>query len=325
MVNHFRQHMKRPLVGIGHSMGGNNLVNLSLMHPRLFTTLVLIDPVIQRTPGAGNFSPAQASVKRRDFWPSRQAAAEKLKSSKFYQAWDPRVLDKWIQYGLRDLPTYIHPQAPATSTPTPALNADPSSATVFPADKPVTLTTTKHQEVLTFIRLNHPTPDNPNPGTEPNYLTHPDADPAHGPISPFYNPYLTSTFLQLPHLRPSVFYIFGDPAAGAYMSEPLLIADRIANTGVGVGGSGGAKKGRVCSVSFAGIGHLIPMEVTGRTADAAVEWLGPEIERWRVMEDAERRAWAAVPRGEKGLMSEEYIRVMTGDWHRDGVVKNAKL
>lgn len=28
MINAFRQHMKRPLVGVGHSMGGNNLINL---------------------------------------------------------------------------------------------------------------------------------------------------------------------------------------------------------------------------------------------------------------------------------------------------------
>ena len=48
MVNHFRHSMPRPIVGIGHSMGGNNLVNLSLMHNRLFTSLILIDPVIDK-------------------------------------------------------------------------------------------------------------------------------------------------------------------------------------------------------------------------------------------------------------------------------------
>ena len=114
MVNHFREHMKRPLIGIGHSMGGNNLVNLSIMHPRLFTSLILIDPVIARTPSAqGNFAPARLSAKRRDRWPSREAAAASFKRSKFYQTWDPRVLDLWIKYGLRNLPTLVYPIYPA--------------------------------------------------------------------------------------------------------------------------------------------------------------------------------------------------------------------
>ena len=75
MVNHFRQYMKRPIIGVGHSMGGNNLINLSLMHPRLFTTLVLLDPVFARAfRQVGAFAAARASTKRRDRWPSRKAA-----------------------------------------------------------------------------------------------------------------------------------------------------------------------------------------------------------------------------------------------------------
>ena len=42
MVNHFRTSMPRPIVGVGHSMGGAQLANLSLIHPRLFTSLSLI-------------------------------------------------------------------------------------------------------------------------------------------------------------------------------------------------------------------------------------------------------------------------------------------
>jgi hypothetical protein len=299
-------------------MGGNNLVNLSLMHPRLFTSLILIDPVIQRLPSAeGNFEPAKASTSRREIWPSRKAAAEKLKSSKFYQSWDPRVLDRWIQYGLRELPTYHFPHATAASSTPPTITADPSTATVPPAkdtEKEVTLRTTKHQEVLTFLRPNFPTPDYPNPSTEPNPITHPDVDPSAQPSSPFYSPVPIATFHKLPHLRPSVFYIFGDPAAGAFLSAPILKADKLTHTGTGVGGSGGVKKGRVSSVTFDGIGHLIPMEVVERTADECVGWLKPELDRWRRIEDEERAEWAAVPREKKSVLSEQYVTVMKGDW-----------
>lgn len=299
-------------------MGGNNLVNLSLMHPRLLTSLILIDPVIQRLPSPeGNFGPAKASTTRRELWPSRKAAAEKLKSSKFYQSWDPRVFDRWIQYGLRELPTYHFPQATAASATPPTITADPLTATVPPAkdaEREVTLRTTKHQEVLTFVRPNFPTLEYPNPSSEPNPITHADVDISSQPVSPFYSPVPIATFHKLPHLRPSVFYIFGDPAAGAFLSSPVLKADNLAHTGVGVGGSGGVQAGRVNSVTFDGIGHLIPMEVVERTADECVGWLRPELTRWRGVEDAERAEWAETPREKKSVLSEQYVRVMTGDW-----------
>lgn len=330
MVNHFRKHMKRPLIGIGHSMGGNNLVNLSLMHPRLFTSLILIDPVIQRVPSAeGNYSPPKASVNRREIWPSRQAAATKLKSSKFYQKWDSRVLDRWIQHGLRETPTYHHPHVtPASSTPA-TITADPSTATVPPSsdEKQVTLTTTKHQEVLTFLRPNFPTPEYPEPSREPNPITHPDVDPSAAPNSPFYSPVPIATFHRLPYLRPSVFYVFGDPDAGAYLSSPILKADKLAHTGTGVGGSGGIKKGRVSSITFDGIGHLIPMEIVGRTAEACTGWLAPELERWRSIEERDMTEWEGVPKKQKSMMNEAYVSKMTSDWTREAEesAKRAKL
>jgi pimeloyl-ACP methyl ester carboxylesterase len=329
MINHFRHHMKRPLIGVGHSMGGNNLVNLALMHPRLLTTLLLIDPVIQRYPSAqGKYGPAQASVRRRETWPSRRVAAAKLRSSPFYKKWDSRVLDRWIQYGLRETPTYIHPNVTAASSTPPTITADPSTATV-PAsndEKEVTLTTTKHQEVFTFLRPNFPTQEYPDPGTEANPVTHPDVDFSTPPVMPFYTPVPNMTFQHLPRLRPSVFYVFGDPAHGAFLSEPVLKADKLANTGTGVGGSGGVKKGRVSSVTFDGIGHLIPMEAVERTADVCTDWLVPELQRWREIEEKERREWAAVPRRQKVMLSDEFVKNTT-QWIEKpaGTEKKAKL
>ncbi|KAK5115975.1 hypothetical protein LTR62_000431 [Meristemomyces frigidus] len=320
MVNHFRKEMKRPLIGIGHSMGGNNLVNLSLMHPRLFTTLILIDPVIQRQVSRiGNYAPARASVKRRDQWPSRKAAEAAFKRSKFYQTWDPRVLDLWVQYGLRDLPTHLYPKAIPTSNATPLLTADPSTSTVIPTgDKEVTLTTTKHQEVLTFLRMkSSPIADSALPAE----ITNPDLDPELKDDSSFYSPALVSTFNKLPHLRPSVRYIYGDQSP---LSAPLHIADRRAMTGIGVGGSGGMKKGTVTDVTFRGVGHLIPMEDVAQTAEACADWVVPELERWAVLEAAERREWAAVPVQKRSQMTELFVRKMNEDGE-GGARKASKL
>lgn len=318
MVNHFRQHMKRPLIGIGHSMGGNNLINLSLMHSRLFTSLILIDPVIQRLPSVqGNYGPAKLSTKRRDRWPSKKDAEAAFKKSKFYQRWDSRVLDKWIEHGLRELPTYLYPEVQTRTNTLPTVSADPSTASVQPdkdSEREVTLATTKHQEVMTFLRPNFPTPEYPSPSTEPNPLTHMDVDPETSPSHPFYRPEPLATFKRLPYVRPSVFYVFGDESD---LSEPVLKADKLSHTGIGVGGSGGVKKGRVAEVTFAGVGHLIPMEVVGKTADAVTDWVVPELERWKQFEDVEKKQWSQVPKHAKVQLSEEYQRVMKSDWVGD--------
>ncbi|KAM0723177.1 hypothetical protein Q7P37_001377 [Cladosporium fusiforme] len=324
MINHFRSQIQQPIVGVGHSMGGCHLVNLSLMHPRLFTTLILMDPVIQRLPSRqGNYGPAKASTFRRDRWPSRQAAEASFKRSKFYQSWDPRVLDLWIKHGLRDLPTYLHSEATPASGTLPTPNADPSSATVPPeksTETEVTLTTTKHQEVFTFMRPNFPSATNPNPETSPNPTTHPDINAEAGPNAPFYRPEPLATFRQLPYLRPSVLYIFGDKS---FLSAPLLKADKMAHTGTGPGGSGGVKKGRVQEVTFEGIGHLIPMEVVDKTADACRDWLVGELRDWQSREAEQRLSWEKVPREERGRMSEEFVNVMRSDWM--GVPEKPKL
>nr|POE47526.1 abhydrolase domain-containing protein mpah [Quercus suber] len=307
MVNHFRAHMKRPIIGIGHSMGGNNLVNLSLMHPRLFTTLILMDPVIQRRLSAkGNFGPATMSAKRRDRWPSRDAARKAFLRSKFYQTWDSRVFDRWITYGLRDLPTALHPTAPVSRTP-PIVTPDASTAgnpSHAATEREVTLTTTKHQEVFTFIRPNFATPAFPDPATSPDPSTHPDVDLSSPPIVPFYSPAVSSTFHKLPFLRSSVLYLY---ASESHLSSAPLRADREAHTGIGAGGSGGFAKGRVQQHMFQGVGHLIPMEVVDDAAELCAGWVEPELRRWRVGEEAQRRAWAAVPREQKTVLSEEFI------------------
>lgn len=324
MVNHFRRHMKRPIVGIAHSMGGNNLINLSVMHPRLFTSLILIDPVIQKGPSnSGNYNPARASTNRRDRWPSREAAKAAFKRSKFYQTWDPRVLEKWIEHGLRELPTMIYPDTQANSHTLPAVSAEPTTASVVPdnrSETEVTLKTTKHQEVLSFLRANFPTPEFPDPNNFPNPDTHPDVPVAVGPNSPFYRPEPISTFTKLPFVRPTVLYVFGDKSE---MSRPDFVAEKMAATGVGVGGSGGVQQGRVAQVTFKDIGHLIPMEVTSQTADAAADWIAPEIERFRRIEEVHRQEWNMVPKEQKSQMSGNYKEVMLGDWikRHEGAVK----
>ncbi|KAJ5133693.1 hypothetical protein N7526_005058 [Penicillium atrosanguineum] len=295
LLNVKRAEMPRPIIGIGHSMGGAHLTQLSLMHPRLLHTLVLLDPVIQRqTTQLDGFSlrenkriiakTTQLSTHRRDIWPSRKAAAEGFKRSPFYQAWDPRVLDRWVEYGLRDLPTPIH-----------SLGGKPIDA----KNPPVTLRTTLHQEVFTFSR--------------PNYNHVPGSGKPVNRISMKTTEILTRSTDRSRRVSSrscrtsvlSVLYIF---AGKSDMCMPDMRADKLSNTGTGLGGSGGVAAGRVRDVFLEDFGHLLAQEAVNECADAAVCWLAPELRRWKDEEESFRSMWNKKTKLEKQTVDAEWLK-----------------
>lgn len=290
--------MPRPIIGVGHSMGGAQLANLALLHPRLFESLILIDPVIQgKVSVIGNVSPAFASAKRRDLWPCRAEAAKGFKKSKFYQTWDPRVLERWIKHGLRDVPTKLYPNA---------------------KEGEVTLTTTKHQEVMTFLRPNF---RNRGGETEPdsvdftlsnpklNRRTHADLTPYDQPQEPFYRGESTIVFNQLPALRPPVLYIFGSLS---FLTDDAIIEEKLAKTGSGVGGSGGRAEGRVDSVMVQDAGHLIPMEKVEESADHIGKWVGKEMVRFWDWQKKTQEEWGNLKGLERSVLSERFVEELNG-------------
>ena len=267
------------------------------MHPRLFTTIILLDPVIfsvAKSPGGEIQNTILQSTYRRDLWPSRKAAAEALKRNKFYQTWDPRVLDKWIEHGLRDVPTTLFPN----------IESARKAAGSGPSDTPVTLTTTRHQEVFTFGRPNFEGMPDKAPY---NRKTHPDLYSDLPGGWPFYRPEVPLTFMRLPHLRPSVLYFFGELSE---MSHEQGRNEKMEATGVGLGGSGGAKEGRVKAHLLKNVGHLIAMEAVDETAQLAAEWIGPELRRWSEEQEAFRAEWSRRSKTEKATIGEDWKKVV---------------
>lgn len=321
MINHFRDQMPQPLVGVGHSMGGAHLTTLALMHPRLLSTLILIDPVVMRKTNTNSYNLGGLSAKRRDRWPNREAARTAFEKSSMFKTWDRRVLDLWVKHALRDLPTKLYPDVtPASSTP-PALNVDVSGSTVSPeskTEKEVTLKTTKHQEVLTFMRGNYVTAANPAPDTAPNPLTHPDVDITLPPVTPFYRPESFHIFRLLQYLRPSVLYVFGTESD---LSKAEYRADKMAVTGVGVGGSGGAAKGRVKEFTMEGGGHLMPMERVEETADQCSRWLGQELRRWKDEYAVIEALRTATQRDKRALMADGFVQALNEQGKRNKASK----
>lgn len=265
--------------------------HLSLIHPRLLSSLILMDPVVQQRsaeidPNSTTPNLSQMSTFRRDLWPSRDFAAKSFSKSPFYKAWNPRVFERWIEYGLRSTPTLLHPDA---------------------KNGEVTLTTTPAQEVFTFLRPNFE--GYGKDGKPVNRETHPDLNPALGPGQyPFYRSEAPQIYARLPEVRPSVLYIFGQTSG---VSTEEMNEEKVARTGVGPGGSGGRAEGRVDGVTFEGVGHLIPMEAVEKTAEAVGTWIGKEAVRWR--EEAEEwESWRRKELQDKQQISEEWKKMIGG-------------
>ncbi|KAG6266485.1 hypothetical protein E4U48_005485 [Claviceps purpurea] len=287
MINKFR--MPRPLVAVAHSFGSNALAHASLLHPRLFHSLVLMEAAIAPDtagPAVNGGTPAYASIRRRDVWPSRQHAADSFRKSPFYQSWDPRVFDLWITYGLQ-------PKSTDPGTPD------------GPEEGEVTLTTSKHQEIFTFLRPSWPAFD--AAGKE---IVHPEwfRDVLGAPqipttaLYPFCRHEPPFTHNRLIHLRPGTFFINGGLSTIVSESEAN---NRAAITGTGRGGSGGTKNGRVQNVTHPHYGHLLPLENPSFCAQQAATFLKAEMAIWAA-EETEFEAWARQPNQQKTTASPEW-------------------
>ena len=229
------------------------------MHPRLFTTLILIEPILQRDlPQGPNI--AMSSSHRKDIWPSFDAAESAFRKNKYFAKFDKRVLDNIIAYGLRKTPTAIYPLLDNGS---------------------YTLTTSKHQEVWSFIRPNFES--RLPPGVQDSELKRlerllsPDTDPSLEGTHLFYRPEMAIIAEYLRYLRPHVLYLFG---AKSPMINEQMRSIMIKTTGVGLGGSGGVEQGQVDSHVFEDWGHMVPCEDVGSCANFAAGWLSKHLRRF---------------------------------------------
>ncbi|KAH8433848.1 uncharacterized protein LDX57_011485 [Aspergillus melleus] len=234
------------------------------MHPRLFHSLVFLEPMIQvESPGKpGGQSPALWASSRPDLWSSPQDAEKYVRKSPFWRRWDPRSVDRYVRFGLRSVPTALYP------------NHDPGT---------VTLATTKAQEAWTYLRLNAAPRDNSGNSNVERFLT---ADLAATPRdgqnnSPEYVnvcPWTCIAFEYLSYVRPSVLYVFGEKS---HINIPERRRDKLERTGKGLGGSGGVAAGRVKAEILPGGSHMAPFEKIHETADAISSWISSQNELYQ--------------------------------------------
>jgi hypothetical protein len=137
-----------------------------------------------------------------------------------------------------------------------------------------------------------------------NRRTHADVTPHAEPQTPFYRGESTIVFDQLPSLRPSVFYIFGELS---FLTDDATIEEKMRLTGAGVGGSGGRAEGRVANVTVKGAGHLIPMEKVEESADLISKWVTKEMERYWGWERKTEEEWVGKTGVERSVLPERFV------------------
>ncbi|GAB1206084.1 hypothetical protein APSETT445_004765 [Aspergillus pseudonomiae] len=224
-----------------------NWVNLSIIHPRLLSTLVLIEPVILEV-AFGGPNPAMMASRRRDLWESPEKAVASL--TKGLAKWDPRARDRYLRHALRPVPTRLY--NPATDPKVP-----PTA---------VTLTTTKHQESWNFFTPNLER-------EELDRLLLPDWDVEKERPYLFSRPECWSAMRNLAYVRPSVLWVFG---GRSFLSLPDAQDSKMRTTGTGTGGSGGVAKGMVEKAVLPKGGHTLVFEQVDWCASTVADW----TQRW---------------------------------------------
>ncbi|KAF0438668.1 alpha/beta-hydrolase [Gigaspora margarita] len=98
--------IQKPIIGIGHSFGGTSMLMAEIFCPGTFASILVIEPVIRPTDIIKEFALQVTIVtKRRDRWADREAAHANFSKSKFFQSWDPEMLNLYVKYGLYELPS----------------------------------------------------------------------------------------------------------------------------------------------------------------------------------------------------------------------------
>ncbi|TFK31945.1 Alpha/beta hydrolase family-domain-containing protein [Crucibulum laeve] len=112
----------RTIVPVGHSYGGCTSALAAIIHPQLFSSIVLVDPVIIKPTDDINSmlhdphtsTLVLGSLTRRETWSSREEALASFQKSPFFCSWDPAVLRVYVECGIHLIPSPSSSSAPST-------------------------------------------------------------------------------------------------------------------------------------------------------------------------------------------------------------------
>lgn len=115
LVDELEQHLEtlpKPIVGVGHSLGGVTMFLLARRRPEWFTCLVMLDPpLVNGWPSvpfrlgmafglSDKLTPAGLSKSRRTHWASWDEVNAYFARRNFFQRFDARCLDDYLAAGI---------------------------------------------------------------------------------------------------------------------------------------------------------------------------------------------------------------------------------
>jgi len=103
-----------PAFLVGHSLGGFLSLMCAARHPKLARGVLLLDSpllggwkakafgAVKRTQLVGSITPGRVSRRRKNRWPSMDAALEHFLHKKAFMQWDEQVLRDYVGHGTHD-------------------------------------------------------------------------------------------------------------------------------------------------------------------------------------------------------------------------------
>jgi hypothetical protein len=194
---------------------------------------------------------------RRSRWSSREEAERWHRAHKQFQQFPPRVLDQILRYELHDL-----------------------------EDGTVELVTPAAQVLPIFMRPSPPVDGFPE-GEEYTTRVLPVSDFPAG----FYAGMGEKVKQTMPGIHCKTLYLWA--SEDTFISDEAYRERLVSITGTGLAGGGGKEKGQV-DEQFVEGGHLLPLLVPTKTADAIVNWLAATFWPLWLKEEAARTGEAPI-------------------------------
>jgi len=105
----------RRVVGLGQSIGGATISLAAVTHPKLFSSLILIDPLIVPKSykiGPPFFRLLKNTLLKPARWPSRRAAIASLQKFPRTNSWDPAIIESYVKHGMIESTAKIEGETP---------------------------------------------------------------------------------------------------------------------------------------------------------------------------------------------------------------------
>lgn len=287
-IYHFRSQMIRPIMGLGHSMGCNQLAFLSHWHPNLFSSLAFVEAGIDVNYGKGLIFPWMLqTLKRKPAFSTRNEAEAELVKAHTASTWDKRTIARLKRYGVYEVDNHGTPEWRPT---------------------------TSKDQIATLVSRFNPDRIGLGPGgindvTLEQRKEIPDSDPAAWNPGPFYRPELKGSWDLLPHMRPRVLYVNGGKSP--VFGRPSTRDERARITGTGLGGNGGAKLGAVKQIILDDGEHTMVFDQhLHKVAQHIADWMTEESNRWLVDVKKSTENNSTKDLAEKQAVSSEYVNAL---------------